>query len=227
MKRYIVELIGTFWLIFMGCGSSIITVAFPEFGISYVGVALAFGFSILTIYYAVGGVLGCHLNPAVTIGAIAAKRTGINEGIKYIAFQLLGATLGAGILYLIVTDNEFMEIESFASNGFGKHSPLGFGIIACFITEFIMTFFFVFIFLRVTLKTKNSNLSGLIIGLSLTLIHLVSIPITNASVNPARSTSQAIFTDLIWPLEQLWLFWLAPLSGGIIAGLVYRKFNTV
>ena len=225
LKKYIAELIGTFWLVFTGCGSAIIAASFPELGIGFVGVSLAFGLSVLTMAYAIGPISGCHLNPAVSMGVVVAGRMSFEEAMKYILFQIIGALLGAGFLYIIVSNNGQIDIESFASNGYGENSPMGFNLIACFIMEFVMTFFFLIVILGATSEKANKKFAGIAIGLALTLIHLVSIPVTNTSVNPARSTSQALFSHLDWPVMQLWLFWLAPILGAILAGFVFKKIE--
>ena len=220
MKKLVVELLGTFWLVLTGCGSAVIAASYPELGIGFVGVSLAFGLSVVTMAYAIGPISGCHLNPAVTIGILVAKRMRYFEALMYIVFQVLGAILGAGFLYLIISGNELISIGSFAANGYGDYSPMDYSLFACLLTEIIMTFFFVFVILNVTSNRGNTKFAGLVIGLTLTLIHLVTIPITNTSVNPARSTSQALFASVSWPCEQLWLFWIAPILGAIIAGIV-------
>ncbi len=225
MRKLIVELLGTFWLVLTGCGSAVIAASYPELGIGFVGVSLAFGLSVVSMAYAIGHISGCHLNPVVSVGVLVSGRMNALDAISYVLFQLLGALLGAGFLYLIVSGNDAVRIGSFASNGFGEHSPMGYSMMACFLTEMVMTFFFVFVILNVTSEKVKTKFAGLIIGLTLTLIHLVSIPITNTSVNPARSTSQALFSDVSWPSEQLWMFWLAPVLGAIIAGLVYKMIE--
>jgi aquaporin Z len=225
MKKLIVELLGTFWLVLTGCGSAVIAASYPELGIGFVGVSLAFGLSVVSMAYAIGHISGCHLNPAVTLGMVVSERMELFEAFKYILSQVLGAVLGASFLYLIVSGNDAVHIGSFASNGFGEHSPMGYSMLSCFLTEFIMTYFFVFIILNVTSKQVNTKFAGLVIGLTLTLIHLVSIPITNTSVNPARSTAQALFASVTWPAEQLWMFWVAPILGAIVAGLVYKLID--
>jgi aquaporin Z len=225
MKKLIVELLGTFWLVLTGCGSAVIAASYPELGIGFVGVSLAFGLSVVSMAYAIGHISGCHLNPAVTLGMVVSERMELFEAFKYIFSQVLGAVLGAGFLYLIVSGNDAVPIGSFASNGFGAHSPMGYSMLSCFLTELIMTFFFVFVILNVTSKKANTKFAGLVIGLTLTLIHLVSIPVTNTSVNPARSTGQALFASVTWPAEQLWMFWVAPILGAIVAGLVYKLID--
>ncbi|MET1260902.1 aquaporin Z [Flagellimonas sp. DF-77] len=221
MKRFIAEFIGTSWLVFGGCGSAVIAAAYPDLGIGFVGVALAFGLSVLTMAYAIGHISGCHLNPAVTIGLAVAKRFDRKDVFPYIIAQLLGAIFGAAILYLIATGKPGFEVGGFAANGFGEHSPEGYGLLSAFTTEAVLTFFFLFIILGSTHAKAPKGMGGLAIGLGLTLIHLISIPVTNTSVNPARSTSQALFADGSWALPQLWLFWIAPILGAIFAGVVY------
>lgn len=221
MKRFIAEFIGTSWLVFGGCGSAVIAAAYPDLGIGFVGVALAFGLSVLTMAYAIGHISGCHLNPAVTIGLAVAKRFDRKDVFPYIIAQLLGAIFGAAILYLIATGKPGFEVGGFAANGFGEHSPGGYGLLSAFTTEAVLTFFFLFIILGSTHAKAPKGMGGLAIGLGLTLIHLISIPVTNTSVNPARSTSQALFADGSWALPQLWLFWIAPILGAIFAGVVY------
>ncbi|NQZ45785.1 MAG: aquaporin Z [Flavobacteriaceae bacterium] len=221
MKRFIAEFIGTSWLVFGGCGSAVIAAAYPDLGIGFVGVALAFGLSVLTMAYAIGHISGCHLNPAVTIGLTVAKRFDRKDVFPYIIAQLLGAIFGAAILYLIATGKPGFEVGGFAANGFGEHSPGGYGLLSAFTTEAVLTFFFLFIILGSTHAKAPKGMGGLAIGLGLTLIHLISIPVTNTSVNPARSTSQALFADGSWALPQLWLFWIAPILGAIFAGVVY------
>lgn len=223
MKKFIVELLGTFWLVLTGCGSAVIASSCSELGIGFTGVSLAFGLSVVTMAYVIGPVSGCHLNPAVTMGAVSSGRMNFFDGLGYMLFQLTGAILGAGFLYLIVSGNDSIAIGSFASNGYGEHSPMHYSLLACFLTELIMTFFFVLIILKVSDESSGTPFSGLVIGLALTLIHLVSIPVTNTSVNPARSTGSALFAEVIWPNEQLWLFWVAPLAGAVLAGTIYKR----
>lgn len=224
MKKLIAELIGTFWLVVGGCGSAIFAAAFPELGIGFAGVALAFGLTVVTMAYAIGHISGCHLNPAVSIGLWAGGRFPSKDLLPYIVAQLMGAILGAAVLHTIVADNPGMEIGSFAANGYGAHSPGGYGMSAALLTEVIMTFMFLFIILGATHSKAPKYLAGLAIGLGLTLIHLISIPITNTSVNPARSTSQALFVG-DWAMGQLWLFWAAPIIGALLAGVTYRLIS--
>jgi aquaporin Z len=221
MKKLLAEFIGTSWLVLGGCGSAVLSAAYPELGIGFVGVALAFGLTVVTMAYAIGHISGCHLNPAVSIGLWAGGRFDKKDVIPYIIAQVLGGIAGAGILYLIASGKAGFEIGGFAANGFGEHSPGGYGMLAALITEVVMTFMFLIIILGATHSKAPKYLAGLAIGLCLTLIHLISIPVTNTSVNPARSTSQAIFVG-DWAMDQLWLFWVAPIIGAILAGLVYR-----
>ncbi len=220
MKKLVAEFIGTLWLVLGGCGAAMLAAGFPDVGIGFVGVAFAFGLTVVTMAYAIGHISGCHLNPAVSIGLWIGGRFDKKDLIPYIIAQVLGGIAGAGILYLIVTGNG-SDIGSFASNGFDAGSPGGYSMQAALITEIVMTFFFLIIILGSTHSKAPKYLAGLAIGLGLTLIHLISIPVTNTSVNPARSTSQAIFAGGL-PLDQLWLFWVAPIVGAILAGIVYK-----
>ena len=221
MKKLIAEFIGTFWLVLGGCGSAVLAASFPELGIGFVGVSLAFGLTVVTMAYAIGHISGCHLNPAVSIGLAVGGRFDKKDLIPYIISQVMGAIAGAGILYLIVSGKSGFEIGGFAANGFGEHSPGGYDMLAAFVTEAVMTFFFLIIILGATHSKAPKYMAGLAIGLGLTLIHLISIPVTNTSVNPARSTSQALFAEGSWAIPQLWLFWIAPIVGAILAGIVY------
>ena len=224
MKKLVAEFIGTLWLVLGGCGSAVLAAAYPELGIGFVGVALAFGLTVVTMAYAIGHISGCHLNPAVSIGLWMGGRFTGKELLPYIIAQVLGGVAGAGILYMIATGQDGFEVGGFASNGFGEHSPGGYSMTAALVTEIVMTFMFLVIILGATHSKAPKGFAGLAIGLGLTLIHLISIPVTNTSVNPARSTSQAIFAGG-WAVEQLWLFWLAPIVGAIIAGLVYKYLS--
>ncbi len=224
MKKLIAEFIGTLWLVLGGCGSAVLAAAYPELGIGFVGVAIAFGLTVVTMAYAIGHISGCHLNPAVSIGLWAGGRFDKKELFPYIIAQVLGGLAGAGILYLIATGKSGFEIGGFAANGYAEHSPGGYGMLAALISEVVMTFMFLMIILGATHSKAPKGFAGLAIGLGLTLIHLISIPVTNTSVNPARSTSQAIFVG-DWAVEQLWLFWLAPIVGAIIAGVVYKHIS--
>ncbi len=219
-RRSGAEVLGTFWLVFGGCGSALLAAAFPQLGIGFHGVSLAFGLTVLTMAYAIGHVSGCHLNPAVTLGLVVAKRFPAKEIAAYWAAQIVGALLAAGALAVIVTGKSGGAIGTFASNGYGASSPAGYGVSAAFLVEFITTFFFLFIILGATDKRAPSGFAPIAIGLGLTLIHLISIPVTNTSVNPARSLSQALFAG--GPaVGQLWLFWVAPLLGAVAAGVLY------
>lgn len=220
MKKFSAEFIGTLWLVLGGCGSAVLAAGFPELGIGFAGVALAFGLTVLTMAYAIGHISGCHLNPAVTIGLWIGGRFDRKDVVPYIVAQVLGGITGAGILYLIVTGKPGFDIGGFAANGYGEHSPGGYGITAALITEIVMTFMFLIVILGATDSKAPKGFAGIAIGFALTLIHLISIPVTNTSVNPARSTSQAIFVGG-WATEQLWLFWLAPVAGAVLAGVVY------
>ncbi|WP_322998021.1 aquaporin Z [Castellaniella sp.] len=221
-KRCAAELFGTFWLVFGGCGSAVLAAAFPELGIGFMGVALAFGLTLLTMCYAIGHISGCHINPAVTFGLVAGGRFPARDLIPYVAAQVLGAIAAAAVLYLIASGKAGFDASAgFASNGYGEHSPGGYSLTAALTAEVVLTGFFLFIIMGATHRLAQSSLAGVAIGLSLTLIHLVGIPVTNTSVNPARSTGVALFQGS-WALDQLWLFWLAPIVGGMIGGLVYR-----
>ncbi|EIJ39550.1 aquaporin Z [Galbibacter orientalis] len=221
MKKLIAEFIGTLWLVLGGCGSAVLAAGYPELGIGFAGVALAFGLTVLTMAYAIGHISGCHLNPAVSIGLWVGGRFDGKDLLPYIIAQVLGGIAGAGILYLIATGKDGASIGSFAANGYGAHSPDGYNLTAALVTEIVMTFMFLIIILGVTHKNASSGFAGIAIGLGLTLIHLISIPVTNTSVNPARSTSQALFVG-DWAMGQLWLFWVAPIIGAAIAGIVYK-----
>lgn len=224
MKKLIAEFIGTLWLVLGGCGSAVLAAAYPELGIGFVGVAIAFGLTVLTMAYAIGHISGCHLNPAVSIGLWAGGRFDGKELMPYIISQVLGGIAGAGILYMIASGKSDFELGGFAANGFGEHSPGGYGMLAALICEVVMTFMFLLIILGATHSKAPVGFAGITIGLGLTLIHLISIPVTNTSVNPARSTSQALFVG-DWAMGQLWLFWLAPIVGAILAGLVYKYIS--
>jgi aquaporin Z len=222
MKQYGAELIGTFWLVLGGCGSAVLAAAFPNVGIGLLGVALAFGLTVVTMAYAIGGISGCHLNPAVTIGLWAGKRFPAQKVMPYIAAQVVGGFLAGGVLYVIATGQEGFDVAAgFASNGFGEHSPGGYSMLAAFVTEVVMTMMFLFIIMGATSKRAPAGFAPLAIGLALTLIHLISIPVTNTSVNPARSTAVALYAGG-WAIEQLWLFWLAPILGGVLGAVAYK-----
>lgn len=220
MKKNIAEFLGTFWLVLGGCGSAVLAAGFPDVGIGLVGVSLAFGLTVVTIAYSLGHISGAHLNPAVTLGLWAGGRVNGKDIVPYIASQILGAIAAAGVLYLICTGNG-SKIGDFAANGYGKHSPGEYSMLAALVTEFVMTFMFLIVIMGATDDRAPKGFAGLAIGLALTLIHLISIPVTNTSVNPARSISQAIFAG-DWALSQLWLFVLVPIAGAVAAGAVYK-----
>jgi aquaporin Z len=220
MKKNAAEFIGTFWLVLGGCGSAMLTAGFPGTGIGFAGVALAFGLTVLTMVYSFGHVSGAHLNPAVTIGLWMAGRIEAKEILPYIVSQISGGIVAASVLFFIVTGNG-SHIGNFAANGYGEHSPGHYSMFAAMITEFVMTFMFLIVILGATDKKAPKGFAGITIGLALTLIHLISIPVTNTSVNPARSISQAIFVG-DWALSQLWLFILMPITGATVAGAVYQ-----
>jgi aquaporin Z len=221
-KKYAAEVIGTFWLTFAGCGSAVIAATFPEVGIGLVGVAFAFGLSVVTMAYAIGHVSGCHLNPAVTVGLAAGGRFPGSQILPYIVAQVVGAILAAALLYMIASGAAGFDVsKGFASNGYGAHSPGQYSLMACFVMEVTMTAVFLFIIMGATHGKAPAGFAPLAIGLALVMIHLVSIPVTNTSVNPARSTGPALFVGG-WALQQLWLFWVAPMIGGVIGGVVYR-----
>jgi len=221
-QRLTAEFIGTLWLVLGGCGSAVLAAAFPGLGIGFVGVSLAFGLTVLTMAYAIGHVSGCHLNPAVSLGLCVGGRFPAKDLIPYIIAQVLGAVVGAGILYVIASGRAGFDLAGgFASNGYGDHSPGGYTLLAGLVTEFVMTFGFLFVILGSTHGNAPKGFAPIAIGLCLTLIHLISIPVTNTSVNPARSTGPAVFVGG-WALSQLWMFWVAPLAGAVVAGFVYR-----
>jgi aquaporin Z len=225
MKKYIAEFIGTFWLVFAGCGSAIFAAAFPDVGIGLAGVSLAFGLTVLTMAFAIGHISGCHLNPAVSIGLWIGGRFNAKDLVPYIIAQVAGGIAAGGALYLIASGKEgFSLTNGFASNGFGAHSPDKYSMVACLITEVLTTAFFLVIILGATAKRAPQGFAPIAIGLALTLIHLVTIPITNCSVNPARSTGVAVFVG-DWAVSQLWLFWAAPIAGAIIGALVHRSID--
>src|SRR4051812_20617602 len=215
------EFLGTFWLVLGGCGSAVLAGAFPEFGIGFAGVSLAFGLTVLTGAYALGPISGGHFNPAVTFGLWAGGRFRGRDVLPYVMAQVVGAAAGAGVLYLIASGKPGFELGRFAANGYGEHSPGGYSLTAALITEVVMTFMFLIVILGATHRRAPVGFAGLAIGLALTLIHLISIPVTATSVNPARSTGPALFVGG-WAVSQLWLFWLAPISGALAAGWVYR-----
>ena len=225
MKKTAAEAFGTFWLVFGGCGSAVLAASFggveSNLGIGLVGVSLAFGLTVLTMAYAIGHISGCHLNPAVTLGLVAGGRHPAREAVPYIVAQVLGGALGAAALYLIASDVTGFSLGGFASNGFGEHSPGGYGIVAAIVAEVLLTMFFLLVIHGATDRRAPAGFAPIAIGLCLTLIHLVGIPVTNLSVNPARSTGPALLVGG-WALQQLWLFWLAPIAGGVLGGVVYR-----
>lgn len=224
MKKLLAEFIGTMWLVLGGCGSAVLAAGYPELGIGFVGVSIAFGLTVLTMAYAIGHISGCHLNPAVSIGLWLGGRFSAKELLPYIGAQVLGALAGAGILYVIASGKPGFELGGFAANGYGAHSPDNYNMVAALVTEIAMTFMFLIIILGATHSKAPKGFAGAAIGLGLTLIHLISIPVTNTSVNPARSTSQAIFAGG-WAIEQLWLFWVAPIVGAALAGLLYSYLS--
>jgi aquaporin Z len=220
-KRLTAELIGTFWLVFGGCGAAVLSSAFPNTGIGFLGVAFAFGLTVLTMAYAIGHISGCHLNPAVSIGLWAGKRFPARDLLPYIAVQVIGAIIGAGVLLVIASGQAGFDVHAgFAANGYAEHSPGGYSLPACLVAEVVLTFMFLMIILGATDGRAPKGFAPIAIGLGLTLIHLVGIPVTNLSVNPARSTGPAIFVGG-WALAQLWLFWLAPIVGAAVAGFAY------
>jgi aquaporin Z len=220
-KRAVAECLGTFWLVFGGCGSAVLAAAFPKVGIGLLGVALAFGLTVLTMAYAIGHISGCHLNPAVSVGLTAARRFPASELPAYILAQLIGAMAGAGVLYAIASGKPGFSLgDGFAANGYGAHSPGGYSLGAGLLSEIVLTFMFLMIILGATDRRTAQGFAPIAIGLGLTLIHLVGIPVTNLSVNPARSTGPAVVVGG-WALQQLWLFWVAPLIGAVVAGILY------
>jgi len=222
MKPYGAEFLGTFWLVMGGCGSAVLAAAFPALGIGFLGVALAFGLTVLTMAFAIGHISGCHLNPAISIGAWASGRFPANKLLPYIVSQVLGALAAGGVLYLIARGKaDFSLAGGFASNGYGAHSPGGYSLFAALLTEVVMTMFFLLIILGSTDKRAPQGFAPIAIGLGLTLIHLISIPVTNTSVNPARSTGVALYVG-DWAVRQLWLFWLAPIVGALLGAFAYR-----
>lgn len=224
MKRNVAEFIGTFWLVLGGCGSAMLAAGYPNVGIGLLGVSLAFGLTVLTIAYSFGHISGAHLNPAVTIGLWMGGRISPKEILPYIVSQIAGAIAAAGVLYIIVKGNG-SEIGTFAANGYGEHSPGGYSMTAAIVTELVMTFMFLLIIFGATDEKAPKGFAGIAIGLALTLIHLISIPVTNTSVNPARSISQALFVG-DWAISQLWLFIVIPIAGAALAGLVYKYLKT-
>jgi aquaporin Z len=222
MKKYGAEFIGTFWLVLGGCGSAVLAAAFPNVGIGLLGVALAFGLTVLTMAYAIGHISGCHLNPAVSIGLWAGGRFPANKLVPYIVAQVLGGIFAGAILFIIASGKTGFNVSAgFACNGYAEHSPGGYSLLAGLVTEVVMTLMFLVVILGATDKQAPSGFAPIAIGLALTLIHLISIPVTNTSVNPARSTGVALFVGG-WALAQLWLFWVAPIVGAVLGGLIYR-----
>jgi aquaporin Z len=222
VKQYGAEFVGTFWLVLGGCGSAVLAAGYPDVGIGWVGVAMAFGLTVLTMAYAIGHISGCHLNPAVSIGLWAGGRFSANKLAPYIVAQVLGGLVAGGVLFVIASGKAGFDASGgFASNGYGAHSPDGYSLLAALLTEIVMTMIFLVIILGATDKRAPQGFAPIAIGLGLTLIHLISIPVTNTSVNPARSTGVALFAGG-WAIEQLWLFWVAPIVGGVLGAMVYR-----
>jgi aquaporin Z len=222
MKKYGAEFVGTFWLVLGGCGSAVLAAAFPNLGIGFLGVALAFGLTVMTMAFAIGHISGCHLNPAISIGLWAGGRFPAKDLLPYIVAQVLGAIVAGGILFLIASGKAGFDVSAgFAANGYGAHSPGGYSLLAALLTEVVMTMMFLFIIMGATDKRAPQGFAPIAIGLGLTLIHLISIPVTNTSVNPARSTGVAVFVGG-WALAQLWLFWVAPIVGGLLGAVIYR-----
>jgi aquaporin Z len=222
MKKLGAEFIGTFWLVLGGCGSAVLAAAFPDVGIGLAGVSLAFGLTVLTMAYAIGHISGCHLNPAVSVGLCLGKRFSAGELVQYIAAQVLGAIAAGGVLYIIASGKTGFDVHAgFASNGYAAHSPGGYTLLAAAVTEVVMTAIFLFVIMGATDKRAPQGFAPIAIGLCLTLIHLISIPVTNTSVNPARSTGVAVFAGG-WAIAQLWLFWIAPIIGAAIGAIIYR-----
>jgi aquaporin Z len=222
MKQYGAEFIGTFWLVLGGCGSAVLAATFPDVGIGLLGVAIAFGLTLLTMAYAIGHISGCHINPAVSVGLWMGGRFPANQLVPYIVAQVLGGIVAGGVLYVIASGQAGFDVSAgFASNGYGEHSPGGYTLLACLVTEIVMTMMFLFVILGATDERAPAGFAGLPIGLALVLVHLISVPVTNASVNPARSTAVAVYVGG-WAVEQLWLFWLAPIVGAALGALLYR-----
>jgi aquaporin Z len=221
-KRSLAEFFGTFWLVFGGCGSAVLAAAFPNLGIGFAGVALAFGLTVLTMAFAIGHISGCHLNPAISAGLVAGGRFPASDFVPYVIAQVVGAIAAGGVLYVIASGKAGFSLSGgFASNGYGEHSPGGYSLLACFVAEVVLTMFFLLVIMGATDRRAPQGFAPIAIGLCLTLIHLIGIPVTNLSVNPARSTGPAIYVGG-WAVQQLWLFWLAPLIGGILGGGIYR-----
>ncbi|MDR1461846.1 MAG: aquaporin Z [Azoarcus sp.] len=224
MKKYAAEFIGTFWLVLGGCGSAVLAAAFPELGIGFVGVSLAFGLTVLTMAFAIGHISGCHLNPAVSVGLLVAGRFERKDLLPYIAAQVLGGIAAGGVLYLIASGNADFSLGNFASNGYDEHSPGGYSLVSALMCEIVLTATFLFVIAGATSKKAPPGFAPIAIGLCLTLIHLISIPVTNTSVNPARSTAVAVFVG-DWALAQLWLFWIAPIAGGTLGAFIYKLID--
>ncbi|MBM3315966.1 aquaporin Z [candidate division WOR-3 bacterium] len=224
MKAYVAETFGTFWLVLGGCGSAVLAAAFPDVGIGLAGVAIAFGLTVLTMAYAIGHISGCHLNPAVSVGLWAGGRFPAKQLLPYIIAQVVGAAAAGGVLYVVASGQAGFDVSAgFASNGFGAHSPGGYALVAALVCEVVMTAMFLLVIMGATDRRAPAGFAPIAIGLCLTLIHLVSIPVTNTSVNPARSTGVALFAGG-WALSQLWLFWVAPIAGGLLGAAIYRLF---
>ncbi|HDM8039433.1 TPA: aquaporin Z [Vibrio fluvialis] len=224
MNKYIAEMFGTFWLVLGGCGSAVLAAGFPDVGIGLLGVALAFGLTVLTMAFAIGHISGCHLNPAVTVGLWVGGRFSAKDVMPYIVFQVIGGVIAAAILYVIASGQASFDVAAsgFAANGFGDHSPGGYSLTAALVSEVVMTAMFLLVIMGATDNRAPQGFAPIAIGLCLTLIHLISIPVTNTSVNPARSTAVALFVG-DWAISQLWLFWLAPIVGGALGALIYRS----
>jgi len=221
-KRAAAEFFGTFWLVFGGCGSAVLAAAFPNLGIGFLGVAAAFGLTLLTMAFTIGHISGCHINPAVSVGLVVGKRFPASELLPYVIAQVVGGIAGAGVLYIIASGAANFDVSGgFASNGYGVHSPGGYSLLSCLVAEVVLTMFFLFIIMGSTDRRAPAGFAPIAIGLGLTLIHLIGIPVTNLSVNPARSTGPAVFVGG-WALAQLWLFWIAPIVGGALGGGIYR-----
>jgi aquaporin Z len=226
MRKYAAEALGTFWLVLGGCGSAVLAAGFPDVGIGLLGVSLAFGLTVLTMAYAIGHISGCHLNPAVSVGLWAGGRFSAGELVPYIAVQVIGAVGAGAVLFLIASGQDGFDVAAgFASNGFADHSPGGYSLAAAFVCEVVMTMFFLFVIMGATDPRAPAGLAPIAIGLCLTLIHLISIPVTNTSVNPARSTGVAVFVGG-WALAQLWLFWIAPIAGAVLGAVTYKFVGT-
>lgn len=226
MKKYLAEFVGTFWLVLGGCGSAVLAAAFPDVGIGLLGVSLAFGLTVLTMAFAIGHVSGCHLNPAVSVGLCVGGRFPANQLVPYIVAQVVGGIAAGGVLYLIATGKVGFDVSAgFAANGYNEHSPGGYSMMSALITEIVMTMMFLFVILGVTGKHAPKGFAPVAIGLCLTLIHLISIPVTNTSVNPARSTGVALFVG-DWAVGQLWLFWVAPIVGAILGAIIYKMVSS-